>query len=118
MPRRDLRPAAANAECLQGVLERQPHLLRVPAAGHPRGDGLTPADLDPEALEAQRSRACRGRIVIVAEAIARFLFAAASAHGDLARALDSPPACGAAIQAELFAGLVCRSLAEGGVELR
>ena len=66
--------------CFERVVERQPDLRGIPSARQLRGHGLTPADLHPEAIEAQRARPVGLGMRLVAEAVARLARAAARAQ--------------------------------------
>jgi len=63
MSRGNLRTPALAVEAAETLVEREPHLLGVPAAGHPRRRRLTTQDLHAEALEAERARARADRVV-------------------------------------------------------
>jgi hypothetical protein len=62
--RRDLGAAALPVEAAETLVERQPHLLAVPAARHASRDRLTAENLDAEALEAKRARPRADRILL------------------------------------------------------
>ena len=84
--RGDLRAPTPARELLQRFLERQRHLLRIPAAGEPGPHRLAPHQLDAETREAQRARPLQRRIlVVVPEPVARFLFPAAGTEQRPAR---------------------------------
>src|SRR5262245_18294397 len=72
MPRGDLGPPPPCRQLLQRLLERQPGLLRIPSVRHTSRDILAAIDLHPEAIEAERARAMRERLGLVAKPVSRF----------------------------------------------
>ena len=63
--RRNLRAAAALVQRPQRFLQRQPHLLGVPAPRHALAHELPAGHLHAEALEAQRARPVERGVVVI-----------------------------------------------------
>ena len=107
VPRGDLSSTPAPGERAQRGFERKLRLLGVPAASHARGDVLTPRDLHPEAVEAERPwpHGC-GVVAGFAKAIAGLARTATRTHRRLplrrsTRRLDARSRVRPAIQRQL-----------------
>ena len=91
MARGDLCAATTLRQDVEGVLERQAHLLGIPSSCEACGYLLPVIDLHSEAIEAQRARPIGKRFGLVAEAVSRLARSTTSTQRSVRR---EGPSCG------------------------